>query len=104
MLPGRMGKTDCKKGFVQGGQTILPADELVRLGHKPGFSPSIQWADVAMGSGYSVTIPWPLTATLLTVVSVHGGDTRYDMWPSYNGKILFSEAKNVNGYVLGLFR
>ncbi|MGP2526404.1 hypothetical protein ACTUHY_00285 [Acidaminococcus sp. LBK-2] len=64
----------------------------------------IQWVDVAMGSGYSVTIPWPLTATMLNVVSVHGGDTRYDMWPSYNGKILFSEAKNVNGYVLGLFK
>lgn len=64
----------------------------------------IQWVDVAMGSGYSVTIPWPLTATMLNVVSVHGGDTRYDMWPSYNGKILFSEAKNVNGFVLGLFK
>ena len=63
-----------------------------------------QWVDVPMGSQYSVPIPWPLTAELMSVVSVHGGDDNYDMWPSYNGKTLHSTAKNVNGYVIGIFQ
>ena len=64
----------------------------------------IQWVDVPMGSQYSVPIPWPLTAELMSVVSVHGGDDNYDMWPSYNGKTLHSTAKNINGYVIGIFQ
>lgn len=64
----------------------------------------IQWVDVPMGSQYSVPIPWPLTAELMSVVSVHGGDDNYDMWPSYNGKTLHSKAKNINGYVIGIFQ
>ena len=63
-----------------------------------------QWVDVPMGSKYSVSIPWPLTAELMSVVSVHGGDDNYDMWPSYNGKTLHSTAKNINGYVIGIFQ
>ena len=63
-----------------------------------------QWVDVPMGSQYSVPIPWPLTAELMSVVSVHGGDDNYDMWPSYNGKTLHSTAKNINGYVIGIFQ
>jgi hypothetical protein len=64
----------------------------------------LQWVDVPMGSQYSVPIPWPLTAELMSVVSVHGGDDNYDMWPSYNGKTLHSTAKNINGYVIGIFQ
>lgn len=64
----------------------------------------IQWVDVPMGRQYSVPIPWPLTAELMSVVSVHGGDDNYDMWPSYNGKTLHSTAKNINGYVIGIFQ
>ena len=37
MIPGQLGKTGCKKGFVLDRQMVLPADERVRLGHMPGF-------------------------------------------------------------------
>ena len=69
------------------------------------FSSGIrQWVDVPMGSQYSVPIPWPLTAELMSVVAVHGGDDNYYMWPSYNGKTLHSTARNINGYVIGIFQ
>lgn len=76
--------------------------------HPPGFTQFFgdirQWVDVPMGSKYSVPIPWPLTAKLMSVVAVHGGEDNYDMWPSYDGKTLHSAAKNINGYVIGIFQ
>ena len=65
---------------------------------------SRQWVDVPMGSQNSVPIPWPLTAKLMSVVAVHGGEDNYYMWPSYDGKTLHSVAKNINGYVIGIFQ
>ena len=40
----------------------------------------------------------------MSVVAVHGGEDNYDMWPSYDGKTLHSAAKNINGYVIGIFQ
>ena len=59
MLPGQIVKTGCKKGFVQSHQTVLPADELVRLGHILGFLAGIQWVTQRINSK-KVTLSYPV--------------------------------------------
>ena len=54
MIPGPMGKTGCKKGFVPDGQTVLPTDALVKGPQGMPFLAGIQWGSSSYGS---ITFP-----------------------------------------------
>ena len=64
-----------------------------------------QWRDVFIPDGStSGSIQWPLTATMLNVVAVHGGIANIAAWPSFDGNVLYTEVGKVDCYVIGMFK
>ena len=95
MLPGQIVKTGCKKGFVQSHQTVLPADELVRLGHILGFLAGIQW-----GRTKTAQLVFPVSFTTYShIYTQHNGSGWQQTWVRDDSPLVQTTAFSSNAAI-----